>query len=69
MACEPGEDGVEDLAADIVEVDVDPVRAVLAQRRADILVLVVDRGVEAELLDDEPALLRPHLRCPRPGSP
>ena len=59
MACEPGQDGVEDLAADIVEVHVHPVRTALAQRGADVLALVVDRRVEAELLDDEPALLRP----------
>ena len=51
------ERGVEDLAADVVEVDVDPLRAVLAQARGDVLRLVVDRRVEAELLDDVGALL------------
>jgi hypothetical protein len=46
------ERGVEDLPADVVEVDVDALRAVLAQRAAVVLRLVVDRRVEAEVLDD-----------------
>src|SRR5262249_7321018 len=48
--------GVEDLAADVVEVDVDPLGAELAQARRDVLALVVDRRVEVRLLG-EPATL------------
>src|SRR4029079_623017 len=51
------ERGVEDVAADVVEVHVDAVRAGLAERGADVALLVVDAVVEAELLDDETAFL------------
>ena len=44
------EHGVEDLAADVVEEDVDPVGTRLAQPRRDVLRLVVDPCVEAELV-------------------
>jgi hypothetical protein len=46
-----GEHEVEDLAADIVEVDVDAVRTVRAQAFAYVLGLVVDGGVESEFVD------------------
>src|SRR5205085_903620 len=49
---------VEDLPADIVEVDVNALRAVLSQGGRDVLTLVVDRRVEAEVLDHMSALLR-----------
>ena len=55
---QPPEHRVEDVTAHVVEVDVDALRAVLFERRAEIVVLVVDAGVEAEVLDDNPALLR-----------
>ena len=38
---------VEDVASDVVEVDVDALGAQLAQARVDVLALVVDGGVEA----------------------
>jgi hypothetical protein len=38
---------IENVAADIVEVNVDAFRAKLFQSRADVLVLVVDRQVQA----------------------
>src|SRR5689334_23877069 len=47
----------EDLAADVVEEDVDPVGTRLAQPRRDVLRLVVDPRVEAELIGDPCALL------------
>ena len=43
---------VEDVAADVVEIDVDALGAMLAQRLLDVLALVVDGGVEAELVDE-----------------
>ena len=47
------------VAADIVEIDVDAVGAGRAQRRVEVLLgLVVDAGVEAELVLHEGALLR-----------
>ena len=49
--------GLEMVAADVVEVDVDAVRAVLAQRLAQVLGLVVERRVEAELVDQVGDLL------------
>jgi len=51
------QDGVEDLAADVVEVDVDAVRRLLAQLGAQIRGLVVDRRVEAQLVGQPRALL------------
>src|SRR6185295_7336064 len=49
--------GVEDFAADIVEVHPDAIRAGLLQRRGEIAGLVVDAGIEAELVLHVPALL------------
>ena len=48
---------IEDLAADVVEVDIDALRAMLAQRRAHVLVLVVDGRVEAEFVHQVAALV------------
>src|SRR5690554_7049467 len=42
------EDGVEDLATDVFEVNVDPLRALSFQVGGEIPGLVVDSGVEAE---------------------
>ena len=47
----------EVLAADVVEVDVDAVRRGLAQQLGDLAVVVVERGVEAELVFDPRDLL------------
>ncbi len=47
---------VEDLAADVVEEDVDVVGRVLAQVGEDVVLLVVDRGVEPELLQQRDLL-------------
>src|SRR5262249_12500716 len=55
---ELSEAGVEDLPSDVVEIEVDPIRRELPQARGDVLVLVVDRGGEAELIHDPAALLR-----------
>ena len=52
------ERGVEDLPADVVEVDVHAVRALLGDRRGDILGLVVDGRVEVQVPFDVRALLR-----------
>src|SRR5438270_570833 len=49
---------IERFAADVVEVDVDAVRSMSAQIRAQLAALIVDRGVEPELLDQPRALLR-----------
>src|SRR5690606_10954944 len=49
--------GLQHVAADIVEIDVDAFRARSAQRLAELAGLVVDRSVEAELLLEEAALL------------
>ena len=51
--------GVEDVAADVVEVDVDALGSGLGERRPDGARLVVDAGVEAEIGDDVAALLGP----------
>ena len=62
--------GVGDLAADIVEIDVEAVGAGGAQRRVEILLgLVVDAGIEAQLVLHEGAFLQPRRRCRRRGSP
>ena len=58
LAVDARQHGVEDLAADVVEVDVDAFRAVRLQAVLDRAGLVVDAGVEAELLDDPLALRR-----------
>ena len=51
------EDGVEDLAADVLEVDVDAGGAGLLQSLRERRVAVVQAGVEAELFRDVPTLL------------
>src|SRR2546423_89730 len=56
-AGEPQQDGVEDLTPDVVEVDVDAVRGVLLELGAQVARLVVDGGVEAELVDEPAALV------------
>jgi hypothetical protein len=43
--------GVEDVAADIVKENVDPFGAQLLQPRLNVLRLVVDRRIEAGLID------------------
>ena len=48
---------VEDLAAHVVEVDVDAVGAQLHEAGGDVLGPVVDARVEAELVDDPAALV------------
>src|SRR5215208_855507 len=59
LAAEPRQRRVEDLAPHVVEVDVDAVGAVLSEGFGDVLALVVDRGVEAEVVDHVAALLGP----------
>src|SRR5258708_17687034 len=56
-ARQSGERGVQDVAADVVEIDVDPLRATLPQGGLHVLGLVIDRGVEAQLLHEVAALL------------
>src|SRR2546426_11958064 len=63
------QNGGEDVAADVVEIDVDPLRARLLERGHERLGAVVHAGVEAQLLHDELAL-RLRARHPdRPASP
>jgi hypothetical protein len=50
---------VENLAAHVVEKDVDSIGAMPGQRIADIFIFVVDSGVEAGLPDEPVALLGP----------
>ena len=57
MHGEMGEGGIEDLAADIVEKDVDAIRAGFAQAGGDVLSLVVDGRVEARRLRQPAALV------------
>jgi hypothetical protein len=54
---EIGQRRVENVAADIVEIDVDPFSALQSERLADVFGLVVYRGVEAEFGDEIAALL------------
>src|SRR4029079_16245128 len=58
LARELGEHLVEDLAADVVEIDIDAVRTVLLEAVAHAAGLVVDAGVETQLLDHPFALGR-----------
>src|SRR5437868_10656732 len=51
--------GIEDVAADIVEIDVDTLRCGPGERGVDGARLVVDAVIEAEVGDDVAALLRP----------
>src|SRR6202000_1178808 len=50
--------GVEDIAADIVEIHVDTLRTLAFQTGLNVFFLVVDGAVEAQFVDQEPALLR-----------
>ena len=59
MEVEAVEDRVHDLAADVLEVDVDAVRGGGLELRAPVLGTVVDGRVEAELLGEDRALLGP----------
>ena len=58
MTRQIGQRRIENVAADIVEKDVDPIRAMLSQRLADVLRLVVDGRVEAEFGDEIAAFFR-----------
>ena len=49
-AGQAGQDSVEDISAHVIEIDVDAAGRVLPQCCRQVLTLVVDRGVEAELL-------------------
>jgi len=56
-AVDAGQAIVEHRASDVIEEDVDAVGRMLAQLGAEVAVLVVDRAVEAKLLDEYPALV------------
>src|SRR5690606_33333329 len=58
VGCDAGQTQVEYLAADVVEVDVDALRAEAAQFRADVLLLVVGGAVEAQFIGEPGAFLR-----------
>src|SRR5262249_50756151 len=51
------EHGIEHLAADVLEVDVDALRARVAERGVQLAGSIIDRGVGAELLGEPGALL------------
>ena len=55
--------GLEVVAADVVEVDVDAVGRRLAQQVGDAAVLVVERGVEAEVARQVARPSRASRRC------
>ena len=63
------EHGVEDRAADVVEVDVDPVGAQLLEPGPDVVGAVVDGAVEAEVVDQPAGLVAGAADADRPGSP
>ena len=54
---QPVADRDHDVAADVLEIQVDAVRGQPVQRLADVLVLVVDGGVEPELLGQPAAFV------------
>ena len=54
---EPRERVVQNLTADVVEIDVDPLGAVACERITNFLVLVIDSGVEAGFLGEPFAFL------------
>src|SRR5262245_13583090 len=54
---EHGQRGVEDFSADVVEVDVYAIRTGPLQPLANVLGLVIDRGVEAQIVHDPFAFL------------
>jgi len=58
---------IEDLAAHVVEIHIDTLRAMLGQRLADILILIVNRGVEAGLFQQPVAFLASSPRYQLPG--
>ena len=66
---EQREHGIEDLAADVLEVDVDPLGQASSGRSGKIGCAVVEAGIEAELVQDVGALLPRPRRCPPRGSP
>ena len=59
----PRQRRVEDSAADIVEEDVDALGTELLQPRRDVLRLVVDRRIEAGLVGQPAAFLRPSRKA------
>src|SRR5262249_10854578 len=66
-ARQPGQHRVENLAADVVYKDVHAAGSVLLQRGGDILGLVVDGRVEAEIGDNPAALVRATRDPDRPA--
>ena len=58
MARQLRQRGVENVAADIIEVDIDALGAVFLQSLLHVAGFVVDRSVEAELVDQVAALVR-----------
>src|SRR5690606_24198931 len=58
MNVEEWQDGVEDRAADILEIDVDAAGNGFPELLREVRVVAVDAGVEAECLDHEAAFLR-----------
>ena len=49
---------LEDIAPDVVEIDVDAIGTMLSQLSLEVACLVVDRGIEPEFLDQPAALVR-----------
>ena len=65
---EAAEHRVEDRAADVVEVHVDAPRAVLSERCRQVVLAVVDAGVETELVDHHAAFLGTAGDADHPGA-
>ena len=63
------QDRVEDVAADVFEVDVDAVGAGSLEAGCEIAGLVVDAGIEAEFVGDVARTSPDRLRCRPRGSP
>lgn len=59
LGVEQREDGVEDLAADVLVIDVDAVRAGLGQSFGEVRGMVVEAGIEAEHLHGVAAFSAP----------
>src|SRR5271157_1858859 len=57
MAPQVGQRRIENVAADVVKINVDPFGTLLAQRLAHVFGLVVNRRIEADLGDEIAALL------------
>src|SRR5262249_26719138 len=68
MVVEPREDGRLDVAADILEIDVDARRAGAIERGAEAGLAMVEAGIEAQRLDDVAALVRPAGNADRAGA-